>query len=341
LEKIQYNLIERIENSNEKLILNSFKSNKEKIEALKYLFLRSRPAQICLINKQKIGKLSFKLSKNDFLSLKHVDSIDLSSVLNYPMCMCSLYEQDNRYNSKNQLVICDYSYFSIVKFDNKLKSVKQKITKINSLGDDVELRPLRTESNGSRLLFILNTLDHFVYSIDFEHFNFEKILRNSDTDYLKARDISYSKNRLYAIDYSENKIKIFTSNGDLKENVDLSKYNFKKAMQLGVEDNFMVIGDNYDTIKVIDLSDQTLKLVLNNISYDCFCMQDSKLVILNNSGVLKYYDLKSNINQDNSKNENIKMCFEDLKFDSSSILYFNKKFIICNPWKKKLNILEF
>ena len=197
--------------------------------------------------------------------------------------------------------------------------------------------PIRIESNGKNFFFILDKQNHNVHVINFKEWSYKKTIQFEQSE-LKARDICVYNNKLYTLGFEDNKIRVYSLNATYKFCIILNNTN--KISRFYVNDDFIAISDDYNQIKVLKLHDQRLIFSIW-MEHDCFCIQDSNLIVVNNKGILKFYKLKNNqCEQQLDLKSDIFIEDKLMNFDSSSILYFDRKFVICYPWQKKLCILR-
>jgi hypothetical protein len=149
----------------------------------------------------------------------------------------------------------------------------------------------------------------------------------------------------------DNTPQVFSASGEFKRKLVLDYAEFGRVSSFKVSDAWLAVGDSYSKIKIFGLSDGRLRCFIRE-PFDCFCVQDSSLVLLNANGELQFYELppaytgdEYSQNCDRSKLVHLtkqavmrnESCFN---FDSNSVLYFNRKLVICFPWKKRLCILS-
>ena len=306
---------------------------KAKKKLLKKLFLRPRKI---LPTQQFVGELHYNLNEIQFLKLS-ANNIDLKKYATYPMCICNLYKQNTRVNSKNDmLAILDHSSSNMLLFDPDFK-FNLKISCLSGTNNWPIQFPIRIESNGKNFFFILDKQNHNVHVINFKEWSYKKTIQFEQSE-LKARDICVYNNKLYTLGFEDNKIRVYSLNATYKFCIILNNTN--KISRFYVNDDFIAISDDYNQIKVLKLHDQRLIFSIW-MEHDCFCIQDSNLIVVNNKGILKFYKLKNNqCEQQLDLKSDIFIEDKLMNFDSSSILYFDRKFVICYPWQKKLCILR-
>ncbi len=265
--------------------------------------------------------------------------IELKSQMNYPMGVCNLYKQNTRVDPKNELLlVADYSNSNILLFDKDFR-LHKRITYVDGL-DEWFKYPIRVESNGTNLLFILENFGHNVYVINFKEWRFSQVLSCEDKrENIQAKDICFHGNRLYVLEYNELRISVYTANGEFKKRLEPSGIDFGRVSGFKVDDKFIVVGDSYNRIKLFSLVDCSLKYFINE-PFDCFCLQDSNLIVLTSKSELKFYELSLVSEDAFSLTTDVVMNNDRFSFDSNSILCFNSKLVICFPWKKSLCILS-
>lgn len=321
--------------------------------SVKYLLLNPansrRNDALQLAAPNRIGKLAWKLTEAEFLSLK-ADVIDLSTHAKYPIWACSL-------QYENQLAIVDYPTGNVSIFDRYFK-LTRKLTNETNLGGLIS-RPVRIDSNGRNTLFILDKFDFKIYLIDVTSCAIQHL------DQHTYKDLSFStySDKLYAQDKTDNSlVRIFSSTGMYTDQIRLqssqdettSNFNLNKTSCLNLTDKYAILLHDLNEFKVFNLKDGMLVYSLKartNERIESYCvLDDLGLIYFNEERKLKFRRLSDDVepvkdqpvNFDLNSNtaESCLNCDLFKVYDSNSIVYFNKKFIVCCPWKQKLIILS-
>jgi hypothetical protein len=337
LEKLEIDLTDLLDKSNKLTLLDSDDAKQSK-RMIQLLFSRPRAQQVKI---DEIGRLSFNFDKAQFLSLRP-KLIDLKTHMNYPMGICNLYKQNTRVDPKNELLlVADYSNSNILLYDKDFK-LRKRVTQIDGLADWFKY-PIRIESNGVDLLFILENSGHNVYAINFKEWRFSRVLAHGDgVQSIQAKDICFHGNKLYVLEFNDLRIRVYTAKGEFHKRLELDGCDFTRCSGFKVDDKFIAVGDSYSRIKLYNLANFCLQYFVNE-PFDCFCLQDSNLVVLTNKSELKFYELPRVDQGDPDMfllSTDVIVDNQKFNFDSNAIIYFNQKLVICFPWKKRLCIFS-
>jgi hypothetical protein len=315
-----------------------------------------------------IGKLSWRLTRDEFLNLQ-ATTIDLKDHTKYPIAITSV-------NNDRQLAVVDYSTGSLYSLNNSFTIVEKFGTDFN--GESIDIRPSRMESNGESQLYILDKQSNQIYLLDclstqtsaglFGKYSIRCVIgdeRRQASSVQQFRDICFSiyHNRLYAqVKSNWSIVRVYMPNGEFKSQIELGwTFNSQHATSsssLKVTSDCLVLLFNLNEFGLFSLSTGCLMVNLkcNQCVVDSYCLLDEwTLVYLNNTGELIFEDLskmvpvsamtRTTTTESYSSlfhlNSKVLITNDFLRTsDSNSMIFCNKKLIICFPWKQTIVVLS-
>ena len=294
-----------------------------------------------------VGKLEYNFTSNKLKKLK-VDTISINNIVNYAMGVCTL--------ERKAIALVDYNNSDIILLDKSFAFKKRY--KYNSNGLNPIISPVRLEGNSRNLFYILDRSTQYVHIAEINDHNSYSLIKilNQDynsSEYLKCKDICFYDYYLYTLNiYNSNVlVKKFSQQVKLKNNLNLNT-NFDNACLLKLHDNLISVVDNHIKVKIFDFNGNPKYVVNSNEEkFDSMCFADNNLLILNNLGVLKCYELPCAL--DNNKhdttnqsedflilNVNSELKNSYLKNDSNFMTYFDSRIFVSNAWKRQFCILN-
>lgn len=307
-------------------------------KAIKLVFLLEKSSKLTLPKLESIGRLYWKFDRNEFLNLKLAqDDINLKNFTNYPISLCSL-------NNETQLAVIDYSNCNLFIFDRKFNLKRENLSIANQLSRAIS-RPGRIESDNHIRLYVMDKLTNFIFLVNLFKNTVSQLVPN-----LTFRDLCFYKNNLFAHDkVDSSSIRVFSASGCFLREFHLSHGEFALnkpitfTTGLKISNGLLSVLTNFNEIRIFDLKGKFIhNLQMNeHETSNTYCFIDKSFVYLNNLGELKFwsFDLDEFGNIVDKSIVSIKSSLK-LMSDSNSMIYFNRKIVVCFPWKQKLTILK-